>query len=85
MPPAFDLFLRFGTALAIGFLIAGLILPNAIPSVTPLLPWALHPIAANIAMEGTMAPDAWMPILLTALWTLLCLLLALWRFEREEL
>ncbi len=72
------------SGLAIGFLIAGLILPSALPSVAPLLPWALHPIAGAVAREGTMPDGAWLSIILTGLWSLLCVLLALWRFHREE-
>jgi ABC-2 type transport system permease protein len=69
---------------AIGFLFAGLILPNALPSLTPLLPWVLHPLASSVALQQELPDRVWLSVTMTLLWTLLCLLVALWRFEREE-
>ncbi len=69
---------------AIGFLIAGLILPGALPSVAPLLPWPLHAIATAVARGGAMPDGAYVTVGLCLLWSALCILVALWRFEREE-
>jgi ABC-2 type transport system permease protein len=69
---------------AIGFLFAGLILPNALPSLTPLLPWILHPLASMVALQQDLPDQVWLSVTMTLLWTVLCMLVALWRFEREE-
>lgn len=69
---------------AIGFLFAGLILPGALPSLTPLLPWVLHPLASTVALQQDLPDQVWLSVLMTLGWTLLCLLVALWKFEREE-
>jgi ABC-2 type transport system permease protein len=72
------------SGVAIGFLFAGLILPNFFPSLMEWLPWALPSLAALAGMERSL-PDGWyLPVITTVLWTLLCVLVALWRFEREE-
>ncbi|UCG86838.1 MAG: ABC transporter permease subunit [Gemmatimonadota bacterium] len=72
------------SGVAIGFLIAGSILPGVVPSVTALLPWALHPIAGTIARTSTVPDGAHVTILMCGLWSILWILLALWRFGREE-
>jgi ABC-2 type transport system permease protein len=69
---------------AIGLLFAGLILPNFFPWLLEFTPFGLQSFAAQLARERSIPVWAWQPILLTALWTVLLLLVALWRFDREE-
>lgn len=69
---------------AIGLLFAGLILPNFFPRLLEFTPFGLPSFAAQLAREQSLPLWAWQPILLTALWTVLLVLLALWRFDREE-
>ncbi|UCF39727.1 MAG: ABC transporter permease subunit [Gemmatimonadota bacterium] len=69
---------------AIGFLFAGFILPNIFPSTLEWLPWALPELSATAAL-GRPLPVIWyVPVITTVMWTVLCVLAALWRFEREE-
>lgn len=70
---------------AIGLAIGGLILLNFLPWLGTLGPFALPAFASTTANGGPLVEGAWQPILLTVLWSLLFVLLALWRFDREEL
>ena len=73
------------SGVAFGFLFAGMVLPNWLPQwVTGATPWALHPIAAAFGTGGKV-PNLWYgPVVATAVLTLVCVVVALWRFEREE-
>lgn len=72
------------SGVAIGFLFAGFILPNVFPTTLEWLPWGLPELSATVAL-GRPLPVIWyLPVVTTVLWTLLCVLVALWRFEREE-
>jgi ABC-2 type transport system permease protein len=71
--------------IAMGVLFAGFLPPNLIPQAALLaLPWTLGQSAVALAL-GSALPAAWpIPVVATALWTVLFLALALWRFGREE-
>lgn len=73
------------SGVAFGFLFAGMILPNFAPKwLVAATPWALHPIAATFG-TGQKVPNLWYgPVLATVILTLVCVAVALWRFEREE-
>lgn len=81
------LFTRRGpvSGVAFGFLFAGLILPNFAPKwLVAVMPWSLHATAAALG-TGQKVPAGWVtPVIATAVLTVVCLVLALWRFEREE-
>lgn len=69
---------------ALGFMFAGMLLPNFVPQLAVIFPWQLADIAAGLALD-TPLPATWpIPVLATALWTLLFTVGALWRFGREE-
>jgi ABC-2 type transport system permease protein len=69
---------------AMGFLFAGFILPNMFPATLDWLPWGLPELSAAAAL-GRPLPVIWyITVITSVLWTLLCVLVALWRFEREE-
>jgi ABC-2 type transport system permease protein len=69
---------------ALGFLFAGMLLPNFVPQVALVFPWQLADLAAGLAL-GTALPATWpIPVLATAGWTVLFIGVALWRFAREE-
>jgi ABC-2 type transport system permease protein len=73
------------SGIAVGLVFAGLILPNFFPSTMSWTPWGLMTLAARTAREVPL-PDGWyMPLIATSLWSLLFVLLALRRFEGEEL
>ena len=72
------------SGVAIGLLFAGLILPNFFPWLLEFTPFGLPAFAAQLARARSVPIWAWQPILLTALWTVLLVLMALWKFDREE-
>ncbi|NIR44346.1 MAG: ABC transporter permease subunit [Gemmatimonadetes bacterium] len=72
------------SGMAIGLVFAGLILPNFFPWLWDYTPWQL-PSLAYFAAVGRALPDGTAPVvILTGLYTLLLVLLAFWRFNREE-
>jgi len=72
------------SGVAIGSLFAGLILPNMVPSVVMWTPWGLSQLAVRAAQERPLPEDWLWPVATTVLWILLWVLIALWKFEREE-
>ncbi|UCC72166.1 MAG: ABC transporter permease subunit [Gemmatimonadota bacterium] len=70
---------------AIGFMFAGFILPSFLPWLMAGTPWGLWEFAATAARGRGLPAEAWQPIVVTLLWTALLVLVALWRFKREEL
>jgi ABC-2 type transport system permease protein len=71
--------------IAMGVLFAGFLPPNLIPQAALLvLPWTLGQSAVGLAL-GSALPAVWpIPVVATALWTVLFIGVALWRFGREE-
>lgn len=73
------------SGLALGFWLSGNILPNLIPQwIVAAMPWSLAPAAASIAVWQPIPGPLWIPALATAGWTVLVLVVAVWRFGREE-
>lgn len=73
------------SAIGLGFLFGGQIFPNFLPGwVTLIFPWTLSELAGALALAQPL-PAGW-PILVitTAIWTVICIGVALWRFGREE-
>jgi ABC-2 type transport system permease protein len=73
------------SGIAMGVLFVGFLPPNLIPVAARLvLPWTLKDSAVGLVL-GSELPAIWpIPVVATALWTVLFLGLALWRFGREE-
>jgi len=70
---------------ALGFWIAGRIMPNFLPQWLVLAtPWPLVDVANGVALWQPVAFPVWVPTLATAVLTVICVLVALWRFGREE-
>jgi ABC-2 type transport system permease protein len=75
-----------GPVLGIGmvFLFAG----SFIPSILPIFPWPLSGLSLRLALgteaAGAIPTTAFLPLLATIVWTMLFIVVALWRFEREE-
>lgn len=70
---------------ALGFWIAGNILPNFGPKWLPLvMPWPLIQSSARIAQWQPVGATLWIPAAATAVWSVLFIAVALWRFQREE-
>lgn len=70
---------------AIGFFIAGAILPNFLPKWVPVfMPWMLVQGASKIANWEPFPIPLWIPSLCSAAFAAIFVSVALWRFEREE-
>jgi ABC-2 type transport system permease protein len=70
---------------ALGFWLSGQIIPNFAPRWLSLgLPWPLAPAAASIAVWKPVPMPLWLPVAATAVLTLVAIVVALWRFDREE-
>lgn len=73
------------SAIGLGFLFGGQIFPNFLPGwVALIFPWTLSEIAAALAFGQPLPPGWFIPIIATAIWTVVFVVIALWRFEREE-
>lgn len=72
-------------AIGLGFLFSGQIFPNFLPAwVTMLLPWKLSELAPAMALGQPLPPGWPIPLIATAIWTVVFIGMALWRFGREE-
>jgi ABC-2 type transport system permease protein len=73
------------SGIAMGLLFVGFLPPNLVPQAAMLvLPWTLKESAVGLVL-GSYLPTVWIiPVIATALWTVLFLGVALWRFGREE-
>jgi ABC-2 type transport system permease protein len=71
--------------IAMGVLFAGFLLPNVLPQAAVLaFPWMLKDLAVGLVLGSTL-PAVWpIPVIATLLWTALFIVVALWRFGREE-
>ena len=72
------------TGIALGFLFLGQFLRSIVPQVAQLMPWVLPDLAAPLALGQALPANAWVSIITTALGTIVCIGVALWRFGREE-
>ncbi len=70
---------------ALGLWLSGQILPNFAPKwLSLVMPWPLAQSAASIALWKPVPFPLWIPVVSTASLGLIAVLVALWRFEREE-
>ena len=73
------------SAIGLGFLFGGQIFPNFLPAwATMIFPWKLSELAPALALGQTLPPGWLIPVIATAVWTVAFVVIALWRFEREE-
>jgi hypothetical protein len=71
--------------IGIAVILTGIFFKGTIPrSVVLLTPWPLSDIAGDIAIGTVVSDDWYVPIAATAVASVLLLLIALWRFQREE-
>ncbi len=72
----------------LGFMFVGSLIPNFLPKLAAFFPWTLGQIALALApgsSSSTPLPaTAFIPVVATLLWSLLFIVLALWRFRKEE-
>jgi ABC-2 type transport system permease protein len=73
------------SAIGLGLLFSGQIFPNFLPAwATLIFPWKLSELAPALALEQPLPPGWIIPIVATIAWTIAFMVIALWRFEREE-
>jgi ABC-2 type transport system permease protein len=73
------------SAIGLGFLFGGQIFPNFLPQwATMLFPWKLSELASALALGQPLPPGWIIPIIATLAWTIVFIVIALRRFEREE-
>ena len=70
--------------LGVGLIIAGLNLPNLLPQLSTFFPWRLPSTAGGLVLGEAVSREAFVAIGMTAAWTVLFVVVALWRFAREE-
>lgn len=69
---------------SLGMLLIGLVARNFLGPVTLLTPWLLSDLAGPVAMTEPLMPEMWLPIISTAVLSLVFIAVALWRFEKHE-
>lgn len=73
------------SAIGLGFLFGGQIFPNFLPAwATLIFPWKLSELAPALALGQPLPPGWPIPLIATAIWTVVFIAIALWRFGREE-
>jgi ABC-2 type transport system permease protein len=70
--------------IGIGFLFVGQLVPNLLPQVGTIFPWQLPQVAAAVLLGQPLPAQAFVAMGATAVWTMLFVAVALWRFAREE-
>ena len=73
------------TGIGLGFLFGGMLLIEFFPQwLTLIFPWTLKDVATGLVMSQAM-PSIWpIPVIATAVWIVIFIGVALWRFNREE-
>jgi len=74
--------------ISLGFMFAGSLIPSFLPKLAAFFPWTLGQIALALAPGSSSSPPlpatAFIPVVASLLWSLLFIVLAIWRFRREE-
>ena len=70
--------------MGVALIIAGQSLPNLVPQLSPFFPWRLPWAAGGLVLGEAVPLEAFVAIGVTAAWTVLFAVVALWRFAREE-
>jgi len=74
--------------ISLGFMFAGSLIPSFLPKLAAFFPWTLGQIALALAPGSSpsapLPATAFIPVAASLLWSLLFIVLAIWRFRREE-
>ena len=70
--------------ISLGTLLIGMLARNFVGRLALLTPWLLSDLAGPVATGEPLTPEMWLPIISTALWSLVFIAVALWRFDRYE-
>ncbi|MBE0409425.1 MAG: ABC transporter permease subunit [Anaerolineales bacterium] len=71
-------------AISLGTLLGGSFLSSIFPPISLITPWMLPDITSLIAIGETIPPLFWIPIISTAIWSIIFVGVALWRFQHHE-
>jgi ABC-2 type transport system permease protein len=71
--------------IGLGLLLGGSIVINFVPEMVYVMPVAFQNIAPAVAQGQALPQEAQIEIIVTAAWCVVFMLIALWRFERQEL
>jgi ABC-2 type transport system permease protein len=73
------------TGIGLSLVVGGLILPNFLPEwVMSVMPWGFPRVAFGLTTGQSLPPQMVTALILTAIWTVLFMVVALWHFGREE-
>ncbi len=73
------------TGIGLTLVVGGLILPNFLPEwVMSIMPWGLPRAAFALTTGQPLPPQMVTALIVTAIWTVIFMFVALWRFGREE-
>lgn len=69
---------------SMGTLFAGMVARNFVGRLALVTPWLLSDLAGPVAIGEPLTLEMWLPIISTALLSLVFIAVALWRFEKHE-
>lgn len=69
---------------SMGMLFIGMVARNFAGQLALVTPWLLSDLAGAVATGEPLAGEMWLPVISTAVLSLVFLAVALWRFERHE-
>lgn len=73
------------TAIGIGILLGGIFFSGMLPeAVVMLTPWLLPKLSTALALGMPLPANWYVPLIATGVWSALFIVVALWRFDREE-
>jgi ABC-2 type transport system permease protein len=73
------------TGIGIALIIGGMFFKGMLPpTIVAFTPWLLGDIGSALAVGAPLPPQWGLPIVLSAVWVVLFMAVALWRFAREE-
>jgi ABC-2 type transport system permease protein len=71
-------------AIPLGFLLAGGVIMNFIGEVAFFTPWPVGTVLPLLVQGVELPAMAYLPLIMTPVWTLVFILVSLWKFERVE-
>jgi hypothetical protein len=72
-------------AIGVSLFIAGFTLGSSLPLLPYVMPWLLPNLAVDVAMGQALHPLWYLPVAAVAVQVVVFVVVALWRFSREEL
>lgn len=69
---------------SLGTLLIGMLARNFAGPLALVTPWLLADLAGPVALGQALTPEMWLPVISTAIWSMIFTAMALWRFEKYE-